>query len=84
MSLFAVVTESIRIHIQIFEYSCITDATNPLNPTMKAKSKVGTISQHSKSKLEEASDADDGLGKFETDQLVNAFTKITNLMQQCW
>jgi len=63
----------------------VSYATNPLHPTPnKQKPKAEIVSQRSKSKLEETSDADNGLGKFETDQLVNAFTKITNLMQQCW
>jgi len=61
------------------------DATNPLHATpIKKKPKAEIVSRRSKGKLEETPDADDGVGKFETDQLVNAFTKITSLMQQCW
>ena len=67
-------------------YSHYLDAKNPLSPPPRRESVNSSISKLEDAYFYDSDDetSDEKLGTIETEQLVNAVTKITDLLRKCW
>ena len=80
-----------QVSFSLFSFLRLSDAKNPLKPSSKL---VGMESNNERSSFHQQKevfiyDSDDEssgkqLGTFETEQLINAVTKITDLLRKCW
>lgn len=59
----------------ILIFPCFSDAKNPLAPAPQWQKKK---------RSKKTGDDSDELGNFETEQLITAVTKITDLLRKCW
>ena len=62
------------------------DAKNPLSPPPEGReiSVRGSFQTHNEAYYDSDDETGDKLGTFETEQLINAVTKITDLLRKCW
>jgi hypothetical protein len=73
-------------HSRLCSHLFSLDAKNPLSPPPRRESVNCSLSKLEDAYFYDSDDetSDEKLGTFETEQLVNAVTKITDLLRKCW
>ena len=76
----------IQSHNRLCSHLFSQDAKNPLSPPPRRESVNSSIVKLEDAYFYDSDDeiSDEKLGTFETEQLVNAVTKITDLLRKCW